>query len=403
MITIEHQKLNNGLPVFYIRNPGLTGVNLSLFIKVGSLDETKNNNGISHLVEHLLFSKRTSKGLNRFYPLNLQLEARTRKDITCFEISHHRDYLQEMADIIFQSICRPGFSAERVETEKEVVVQETKESRDEPFTFLEEEMDKYLYKDTSRELTILGTQKSLRKLDLETTKRWHFDHYHPDNMLLAVAGGFDLADARQKISGVFSQLKPSGEKGGQKKKPEHSISVRPGIFNIRKDGFGQTYIGLSFPSKGTIKGNDYYKLFLLKDLLGDQLQLVRDQEKDFYDIDIFVASDLYINEIRILTSTDKKRTDRLVKRLSEQICSLNISSHVFEKMKKEMVKRVLLKQDDIDDLSSLALLPLIGQKIYTPAQEAELISDIEFREIKQMQNEILNKDNCFMFRMSPAS
>jgi hypothetical protein len=44
-----------------------------------------------------------------------------------------------------------------------------------------------------------------------------------------------------------------------------------------------------------------------------------------------------------------------------------------------------------------------GQKVYTPAQEAELISDIEFREIKQMQNEILNKDNCFMFRMSPAS
>ena len=58
------KRLSNGIPVVFEEIPYLRSVSFGVYVKAGSAFETKENNGISHLLEHMFFKStknRTAK------------------------------------------------------------------------------------------------------------------------------------------------------------------------------------------------------------------------------------------------------------------------------------------------------------------------------------------------------
>jgi len=104
MITIKKKKTSRGLSVVFVRNPNLSGVSVTVFVHVGSSWENKKNNGISHLLEHLIFQNSSGEKTKKFFPLNLEFNAWTRKDLTVYEISHHKDNLKKIIEILFSCV-----------------------------------------------------------------------------------------------------------------------------------------------------------------------------------------------------------------------------------------------------------------------------------------------------------
>ena len=94
----------NGLNTLLIPMEKTDIVSVGMFIKVGSINETKDNNGIAHFLEHLMFkstTKRPNKILLNFLDnLGTNYNAGTSKDHTYYEINGNKNDVDEIIDII---------------------------------------------------------------------------------------------------------------------------------------------------------------------------------------------------------------------------------------------------------------------------------------------------------------
>lgn len=85
---IEESKLSNGIRTIIETVPNVRSVALGIYVEVGSAYETEQNNGISHMIEHMLF-KGTEKRSAREIAIETarlgdDLNAYTAKEVTCF-------------------------------------------------------------------------------------------------------------------------------------------------------------------------------------------------------------------------------------------------------------------------------------------------------------------------------
>ncbi len=280
MVEIIEKKLKNGLPIIFIQNKSLNSVVVDLFVGCGSAYEIKNNNGISHLIEQLVFYNRTSKEMEEFFPLNLEITAWTRKDFTCYEIFHYKDYLAEIIKLLFNFINKSDFNSEILSKEKEIVAQEINEKNEEPFTVLGEEIDNFLHNNSSLSLSVLGSKTSIKKISLSEIKKWYDKFYCPANMVLSISGNFDIDESYKIVENEFSKL-PQGKTNKVKTLPVAEYNNKKKKDLVKDKKFDQDYIGIVFPAPDNIGGDNYFKYLLLADILSRKLNLLRKNESDF--------------------------------------------------------------------------------------------------------------------------
>ena len=82
--------LENGLRVFFLKQPELRSATVGVWVASGSRYETKEKNGISHFIEHMSFKgtkKRTAFDLVcDVDKLGANMNAYTGKEVTCYYI-----------------------------------------------------------------------------------------------------------------------------------------------------------------------------------------------------------------------------------------------------------------------------------------------------------------------------
>jgi len=104
--------------------------------------------------------------------------------------------------------------------------------------------------------------------------------------------------------------------------------------------------------------------------------------------------------MRLITSI-KKNKPGLLEELIKQLQGLDFSVSFFERIKNSLEKQFSLKEDNIDDLSSLTMYKIFGaKKIFTPQEEAKKINSIKYSSLKKIKNEILKDKNCYRLQVS---
>src|SRR6056297_39805 len=304
MIKIKEKKLSNGFPVVLVQNSALQGVQTTLFVRSGSAQENKEVNGISHLLEHLIFSNRLKSGAKEFFPINLELDAWTRKDFTGYEISHHKEYFKEIIKVLFACINNFDFSFQELSDQKEIIIQEINERKEDPFSILETEMNKLLYKDLSFSKEVSGTRENLKRLSLKKIKNWYENFYFPRNMVLSVSGNFDFVKGYNLIEKEFSKLKNSNKKTASL--PVVKYNKNKKSLKVNKK-FEQTFLGLAFPAQFKLGEEKYFQYLLLVEVLDKALKIERKDKADFYDLNFYFHHYLQAGEMRLITSIKKNK------------------------------------------------------------------------------------------------
>lgn len=398
MVTITEKRTSNGLPVVLAGNPSLNGVAVTLFVRVGSAFETGKNNGISHLLEHLIFGNSTREGADKYFPLNLDLEAWTRKDFTYYEISCHKDDLEQALGVLSFVLSRNDFSPEEAQRQKGVIAHEISEGEEEPFTVLEQGVDKFLYKNSSWGLEVPGTARGIGSIDPEQLKSWYEKYYVPANMILAISGNFDTKKVSKLINNYnFGSPEAKTNKEYSLPSVEYNRGAKSSSAN---KNFDQAYLSLAFPAPVKLGEEEYFRYLLLAEVLGKKLKLSRKNEADLYDLDLYFFHYLSTGEIRVDTSTEKKKAEQVSKKLVRQLLELDISRSFFEEIRSVVKKRFLLRADSVEDLSSLAMYRLAGrEKAFTPKQEADRIGRVKFEDLKKARREIIKESNCYSFKI----
>ncbi len=213
---LETDELPNGLRVFLLPIKGSPVVTTMVAYKVGSGDEDKDQTGLSHYLEHLLF-----KGTEKLMPGDIDRatqrngghnNAYTNVDMT----NYHFDFAADRWPIALE------IEADRMrnvridekhefQQEKGAVVAELKKNEDGPWDLESKSILPFLYAEKAPySHPIIGQEKHVRGATAEIIRRHYDKWYHPNNATLVMVGGFDLEQARTLIKKLFGSI-PKGE------------------------------------------------------------------------------------------------------------------------------------------------------------------------------------------------
>ena len=157
--------LDNGIRLVHHRIPGMVA-HCGLIINTGSRDETDNEHGIAHFIEHMLF-KGTRKRkayhiLSRLEDVGGELNAYTTKEETAIHASFLKDDYERAVELISDITFNSVFPEREIEKEKDVVIEEINSYLDNPSELIFDDFEELIFKNQPIGRNILGTPESVR-------------------------------------------------------------------------------------------------------------------------------------------------------------------------------------------------------------------------------------------------
>ncbi len=204
-------KLKNGLSVLLIENHKSPVVSVQMWVKTGSADEGRGEEGISHFIEHLVF-----KGTNKYDLGEIastveasggELNAYTSFDQTVFYVNISREFADIGLDVISEMMGFPRFDEGEINSEREVVIEEIKRGNDSPGRQASRLLFSSVYKKHPYGIPVIGYDKIIKKVSKKTLVNYYQSRYIPTNMHLVVAGDFASGDMAKKIDETFGKIK----------------------------------------------------------------------------------------------------------------------------------------------------------------------------------------------------
>jgi predicted Zn-dependent peptidase len=204
----RYKTLKNGLGLHLVSFPGVKTVSLRCFVFVGSVYETRENSGISHFLEHMLF--RGNEKLGDATTMSIKMEelggefnAATSFDQTEFWLDVHLDYLDQGIERFCQFLQFPLY--EQLETERSIILEEILGDYNDENSLIDLDSltSNLLWPNHSMGMPIIGTVDTVKKITKTDLKNWHRIYYTPSNMILGITGDIDLRQIKDVISAQF--------------------------------------------------------------------------------------------------------------------------------------------------------------------------------------------------------
>jgi predicted Zn-dependent peptidase len=189
-------RLENGLRIFVEEVPQSRSVSAGVWINVGSRDDPAHAPGLTHFLEHLMFKGTTTRSALRVSQeidsVGGFLDAATGKESTFFYADVPADGLAKATDLLLDLVFHPAFAADKMELERNVVLEEIRGYDDDPEQRAFDRFIEGLWADhhpLSR--AVLGTRASIKAATRDDVAEFHATFYRPENIVLAAAGAID--------------------------------------------------------------------------------------------------------------------------------------------------------------------------------------------------------------------
>lgn len=251
-----YKTFDNGLRLVINKIDGLLSVSAGVLVKTGSINETKEENGISHFIEHVMFKGTKTRSAfdisDQIDRIGSQINAFTSKELTCYYTKstkeHMEDTLEVLSDVFFNSV----FDTEEIEKEKGVVIEEINMSEDTPEDICLDLLAKSYYGDAGLGQTILGPEKNIRRFTRNSITAYMDKYYCADNVVVSLAGNIDIEQAVACVEKLFVNNFNSTK---SVKQFESKIAGCKNLFKCKK--IEQSHVGFAM------------KAFTAKDKLSD--------------------------------------------------------------------------------------------------------------------------------------
>jgi predicted Zn-dependent peptidase len=184
--------LPSGLTVLIETLPYVRSVALGYYLRSGSAVESEEHGGASHFLEHLVFkgtaSRSTSDIARVIDNLGGDVDAFTGKEYTSF-YAHVLDEQVDLAlDLLTEIVAAPRFTADDVESERSVILEEIKMVEDTPDDLVHELFVTAFWADHPLGRPILGSEETVQHLAHDQIAAHYQETFHPSNMIFCASG-----------------------------------------------------------------------------------------------------------------------------------------------------------------------------------------------------------------------
>lgn len=286
MMDLRTRVLPNGLTIASVRLPGFRTAAVGTFVKVGSRDEPAELNGISHFLEHMAFKGTATRDARR---ISLEIErvgammnAYTAKDHTAFHTVLLAEHMPVALDVLADVVLRSTFPPDEIERERQVILQEIGEAKDDPESIAQDEFDLRAYPKQAFGRPILGNARFVKRVGREDFRHYLGTHYFASNTVISAVGDIDHDRFADEVERRFGDM-PQGVRSQRE-------AVRyVGGFRHVDDEYEQTSVALGWPAPA--RSDPRFPVYeLLGELLGGGMssplfQAVRERHGLAYQID----------------------------------------------------------------------------------------------------------------------
>lgn len=241
--------LSNGLDVYVVENKFTPLINVHVFYKVGTADDSSAERGLSHFLEHLMF-----KGTEKFPKNSLDqilsrqgadFNAYTTQDFTAYTSTASADQLELILLLEADRMSSLTFSKDSVEKEKQVVLEErAMRLENNPFGPAQEEFLRVLYGNHPYGIPPIGYVEHINAYSQESAMTHYKKYYTPQNAFILVTGNASLEKVKTLVEKYFQSI-PGGEKITRQRLTERPSSSNITIRN-KSPRIQLTYVHMSY-------------------------------------------------------------------------------------------------------------------------------------------------------------
>lgn len=203
--------LQSGMRVVTIPMKDNPSVAVLIMVEAGSKYETKEINGISHFLEHMVFKgtpkRPKSSDISRELDgIGAQYNAFTSHEVTGYWVKADARHLDTALDVVADMYLNPLLDASEMEKEKGVIVEEIRMYKDLPQQRVQEVMSKLLYNDQPAGWSIAGTEENVRSYTRDQVVKYRKENYVASATTLIVAGQIDEKSVLEKVKKIYETL-----------------------------------------------------------------------------------------------------------------------------------------------------------------------------------------------------
>ena len=406
---VKKHKLENGLEVITIKkDTQISSINIG--VKVGALNETLSEKGISHYIEHMLFKgteKRTFQKLNDdLEALGGEYNAYTDFSQTVYSISCLEEELKSAIEILSDMLICSKFPEEEVEKERGVILAEIRSSKDNVEDFSFKKINEVAFKESALRYDVAGLDENVKSFTKKELYEYYKKYYIPNNALITMVSSLSHEEALEEISRNFGKWEPR-ENIKLVVKDEKNINIKK---VTTKDNIELCTIIYLFTFYDLEKKYEL-PLRILNHRLGESansllFREVRENRGLAYDIYSHLDITQNVRTLYVYTAVDEEDIDDASSAIEEifediKFRKIIIGENDLNVMKKVHKTAVISTLEDSVELCSYILSQsLEGEDIFEFLKDMDSLNTITADEIYEVANKVLNNPTIHILKSS---
>ncbi len=380
---------------------------------VGSRYETKEINGASHFIEHLMFKgtkKRPttldiSKALDS---VGAEFNAMTSKDYTGYYVKIDEAKQELAVDVLTDMILNSKFESAEINKERGVVIEEINMYQDNPLMAIEGVLEGLVFKGNTLGWEIAGPVATIRKVTRQQLLDYKNKFYRPDNVVIVVAGNFN-SKIDKLIKNKFVDKIGDEQLGTNLQfKKFQSIQKQPQI-KVQYKNTKQVQLAIGFPAFG-YEDERTYALHLLSVILGGNMSSrlfisVRERRGLCYFVRCYPSFYQDTGNMYIQSGLDISRLDEATKVILSELKKIKQKGVTAKELKdaKEYLRgKIVLALEDSSSLAEYYAKQelLVGQSM-TPEEKFKKYEKVSLADIQAVAKQIFVKEKLSMALIGP--
>ena len=388
--SVQFTRLDSGLRVVTEKVDTVKSVTAGIWVKTGSRNESEQQAGITHFLEHMLF-KGTENRSSLDISMSMEsvggyLNAFTSSEYTCYYARCLDSEMNQALDVLTDMVLHPIFPDEEIKKEKKVVIEEMKMYRDSPSDYLFEEFSSQMFKGHPLGRPILGYESTVSDFSRNDLFEYMKERYVPEHLIVAVAGNVDHEKVVAQVEKLFGEIEHRNAS-----EQEVSLSAYQSGQNEYYKAIEQTHF---VTGRRGLPANheDRFTMLLVNTILGGGMssrlhQNVREKYGYCYSISTFNQAYRDTGLFGVYVGTDEEYISHvrdLIKKEFKKITDEAIPEKELEDSKSQLKGKLLLSQENMSSrMSRLAKSELYYDRFVTLD---ELVQEIDEVTSDQIQN-----------------